>query len=408
MKRFIVFLMLLGFTCPLFAHGDKVIPQVADGQGIIRTIVTLYNISDEQAITLMVLKFKHQDGSAWTLATNQGAASEFSVNLGPRQTMRVETDGNSQQLTAGYAVIVDNEIGYSPYSVDYVLGISVVYEIRSGNQLVDTVSVSVGQPTNSFVFPVDVDVSHNLLAGFAIVNLNSNQNTINLTTRESTNPPTGKISTGTPAQFVLGPGQQRSEFLHQNLFPSMQKFRGIIEGVSSGPVSILALQQTPASVGVQYSTLTPVYRDALRSDTRIAIFQPKVGESTPLDLDNLISDYHGNSDMGEGGNWDLAYVTVDSKTRQLVPQNGATVAPLGVMDDKQFDALGLRYLKGQSYSTGLISISDNPDANLNLAFGVRTNLGQFGKFRIVDAPNSVDVRTGAKTVHLTIEAFIFR
>src|SRR5437867_8208745 len=171
-----IFAVIFLGAVPVFARGDKVIPQMADGQGVIRTKFDITNLSPRQRITKVKVLFFHQDGSAWTIATNQGTASEIPLSLGLNQTIRIETLANTPVQTAGYAIVRNSETTNSTYADDFEVSVSVYYEILSGSNVVDTVSVPVGDPTVSWIFPVEIDLSRSLYTGFAIVNLSNSTN----------------------------------------------------------------------------------------------------------------------------------------------------------------------------------------------------------------------------------------
>src|SRR5262245_56744160 len=98
---------------PALAHGDIVVPQVADGLGAdgtrYKTKFDIVNLSQLEKITKVKLIFSRQDGTAWSLGTNQGTGSEFTLSLGPLQTIRIETNG-TPALTSGYAIVRNTEI----------------------------------------------------------------------------------------------------------------------------------------------------------------------------------------------------------------------------------------------------------------------------------------------------------
>src|SRR4030095_1540605 len=338
-----LFLLLRSF--PLWAHGDKAIPQVFDGGGVGRTKFDLTNLSPEFPISKLSVQFFGQDGSPWTVTTNQGTGTSFNLNLGPFQTTRIETTGASPSLTVGYAIVRNTE-RTTQFAEDFEVAITVFFEILNGPNVVDTVSVPVGQPTVSFAFPVEMDNAVNLFTGFAIVNLTDADNNVALTLYESTTsgssiPPP---NSGT-VNLTLNSRQQRAQFLNEsNLFPTRTKFKGMLLGFSSGPVAILALLQTGTPFGVQFATLVPAYQDALRRNTHMYLQQ-----GLPLDADLPISDYTGNSE--DSAPWDILYETLSPTMRRLVPQSGAMVAPIGVRSDNQFDnEVTLEVLPGLVYT----------------------------------------------------------
>ena len=297
------------------------IPQVFDGGGVGRTKFDFTNLSPEFPITKVSVQFFRQDGSPWTITTNQGTGTSFNLNLGPFQTTRIETTGASPSLTVGYAVVRNTE-RTTQFAEDFEVAITVFFEILNGPNVVDTVSVPVGQPTVSFSFPVEMDNAANLFTGFAIVNLTDADNNVALWLYDATTsgtaippPDSGMVN------VALGARQQRAQFLNEsNLFPTRTKFKGMLLGFASGPVAILSLLQTSTPFGVQFATLVPAYQDALRRNTHMYLQQ-----GLPLDADLPVSDYTGNSD--DTAPWDILYETVSATARRLSPPGGRLGCP---------------------------------------------------------------------------------
>jgi len=121
----VVLALFSGVVRTGFSRGDKYIPQVVNGPGW-STKFDLTNISPDTIIRNMRLSFYTNSGAKWTVPTNQGTGSDFTLTIGPKQTLRFETTGGST-MGAGYAVLYDEEPGNTEFSDDYVLGISVFY-----------------------------------------------------------------------------------------------------------------------------------------------------------------------------------------------------------------------------------------------------------------------------------------
>jgi hypothetical protein len=413
---FVGLFFLLLQAVPALAHGDKVIPQVPDGTGgdgkTFRTKFDLTNLGPDPstAITKVKVLFFRQNGSPWTLATNLGTASEFTLNLGAFQTLRLETLGNSAQLTAGYAIVRSAE-ATSIFSEDYEVALTVFYEVSQGGKVTDTVSVPVGQPTVAWSFPVQIDNSQLLYTGFAIVNLytgssnsgNSNNITLRLWAAGSTS--SANATDGGTATLTLAPNEQRAVFLYPTLFSNQSKFKGMLLGYSDGPVAILALLQTPTASGPQYATMVPSYADALRRNTYMYIRQ-----GWPLDADLPVSDYWANAQ--DKAPWDVNYVTDTSDTskRRLEAQSGAGFAVLGTLDNTQFDDnVTIETLRGLDYSTTVIDLS-NSSSNLaaNFAFAIKTGLGRYVKVRIADVITRQDNNSQPVFRDLALEMYIYK
>lgn len=406
-----VLLLVCLFSAPVFARGDRVIPQIADGPGI-RTKLDITCLADyaDGAITKMKLQFFRQDGSKWSLQTSVGTGSEFDLSIGQRITYRIETQGASASQSAGYAVIKDLETGVSEWATDYRIGISVFYEIKSGSSVADTVAVPVGQPTVSWVFPTEISTSQNLYTGFAIVNLAGSDNKVQFDLwglGVSDNPDSTAI-------FTLRAGQQRAEFLTQTLFPTKTNFKGTITATSEKPVAVLTLLQTAALGGVQYATIAPEYRDGLRNNCNLYLSQVALTEFPPLymplDADDLRADYFRNGSE-DGYSWDVVYETQSKTARRLVAQNGAEISAIGKREPKDFDNLSLSDLVARTYvANGIIDLSDGAatparDAG-TYAFAIKTNLGRYAKVRIAKV---ITISSGTDTYYdLVVEVYTFR
>ncbi len=428
---FLLFCALVAAVVPALAHGDKIIPQVPDGIGadgtIWRTKFDLINLGPDPStrITKIKLLFFKSDGTKWGVATNMGSTSEIALDLGAFQTIRIETLGNSNPLTSGYVIIRSLE-GTTYFAEDYELGISVFYEVRKGSNVIDTVSVSTGQPTIAWVFPAEIDASNNLYTGMAIVNNTDFVNPITLRFWTAGTPTGGSATDGGGGIFTLKAREQRAFFLSDSLqlqpipnvtpavpLPSLSKFKGMVLATSYYPISTLALLQTPTPTGVQYATMVPSYADALRRNTYVYLRQ-----EFPLDADLPVVDYFGNAD--DTAPWDLLYQTVTNTTRQLVPQSGAGVAPIGLRNSHEFDGdadgqngviannVTLEYLQGLNYTTNSLDMSDNStNLTLGYAFAIKTGLGRYVKARIADYITRTNA-DGSAYKDLALELYIYK
>jgi hypothetical protein len=405
-----------------FSRGDKIIPQVVDGPGWV-TKFDLSNISSVIPISNMQLSFYKNDGTKWTLQTNQGTGSDFALNLGAMQTLRVETLGSSSPTTSGYAVIYDNESVNSDYSEDYVLGISVFYVYSTSSGVADTVTVSVTQPTAAANLPLQMDYTKLTYSGLAVVNWFKSSPTAT--------PSTNVVSItlysengsqyGTTKTITLGSGNQQWAGYLDNaaLFPELKTniFKGMAQITSDGPIALLGLLETRAGDGnPQYATLASVDRESLRRNTYMVLLQSSKDASPymPLDLDNFASDYFRNNDGTEAYSWDLEYKysSTNRTNRYLQPFNGAGLSSMGTEDDASFDDISLPTLKGLTYSTSAtIDLSGSTDYT-KFAFAVHTDIGNYAKVRIVRIITTTDTTTVPGTTltnkDLVLEVCIYK
>jgi hypothetical protein len=410
-----VALALVARVRPALAHGDIVVPQVADGPAgdgtLFKTKFDIPNLSQVERITSVKVLFFRQDGTPWSIATSQGTASEFTLNLGRLQTIRIQTSGSSTTLTSGYAIVRNTEIT-SVYSEDFEVGVSVFYEITRGTTVIDTVSVPTSQPTVWFAVPVEADVARNLLSGLAIVNLDtSSSNRIDLRLWNATTPTSSDPMDFGTVSFTLNAKEQRARFLTESgLYSTRTIFKGLLVGIAERPVAVLALLQTPTTGGVQYATLVATNKDALRTSTFMYLRQ-----GFALDADVPQSDYFGNVD--EDLFWDVLFETISTTSRRLTPQSGATIASIGALTDDQFDNVTLSDLQAGkitltsstitfTFGTSAISL-DNSSANLAVgyAFAIKTGLGRYVKVHVGDV-----ITRGSDTTKrdLALEIYVYR
>jgi hypothetical protein len=395
--------MLVFAAIPALAHGDIIVPQVADGSGSdgtrYKTKFDISNLSQVEKITKVKVIFSRQDGTAWSLGTNQGTGSEFTLSLGPLQTIRIETNGTAS-LTAGYAVIRNPEIT-TVFSEDFEVSVTAFYEVSRSSGVVDTVSVPTSQPTVWFAVPVETDTAANILSGLAIVNLDpSSANRVELRLWQATSPSSGNPTDLGTVTFTMSAREQRARFLNETgLYPNRTTYKGLLVGITEKPVAILALLQTPAGGSVQYATLAATRKDALRTSTYMYLRQ-----GFALDADIPQSDYFGNTD--ENLFWDVLYETQSNTQRRLLPQSGAQVSSIGIRTDTQFDNLTLEELQAMSYSTTAVSLNDG-SANLaaGYTFAIRTGLGRYAKVHVGEIVTRVSDTTKRD---LVLEMYVYR
>jgi hypothetical protein len=384
-----------------FSRGDKIIPQIVDGPGW-ATKFDITNVSSAVNVGKMRLVFYHNNGKLWTLQTTLGTGSSYTLSIGPRQTLRVETLGATQPVSAGYAVIYDEETDNSAYSEDFVLGISVYYVVLNGTSVVDTVTVTVPQPTALAKFPVEIDNVKNINSGLAVANLSGATNAIKIDLFRSDW--VGVAPDYLPdysANFNLASGEQQGMYLDNSaLFPNLKSFKGMAEITADGPIALLGLLSTVASDGTaRYSTLVPVDMESLRRNSYLAMLQAETDANPfmPLDLDNMVSDFYRVTGNPDGYSWDFAYqygttnIPSDTTTRYLKAYNGAAIVSLGSYDAAAFDAISLSTLKGLTYAANNSIDLSGPNLYLRRTFAVHTDLGNYAKmriFRIIGTPAS--------------------
>jgi hypothetical protein len=393
--------LMIAFAAPAFAHGDKVIPQVADGVNssdgtAFRTKFDITNLDVSNTLSNVTLLFFQQNGSPWTVATNQGTGNQIRLNLGPRQTLRIETLGTAS-LKAGYAIVRNLE-ATTAYPDDYDVGVTVYFEIARGGAVIDTISVPVGQPTAYWTFPVQTAISQELVTGFAIVNPDEKTSrSIKLDLWQAGATPSSAATFYDTYTLNLNSKEQKAVYLNQ-LFPNLSSFRGSLEAESLNQqsVAVIALLQTPTPTGLQYATMVPTYFDNLVRSSAVLLVQDYA-----LDVDMLVSDYLAVDSRP----WDVLFEVSSTNTasRGLTAQNGAKLAIIGSLGYDAFDGVSLSQLIDLKPSLDRIDMSDgSSNLQADFCFAVRTNLGRYAKIRVSR------VITEGTARNLGLEAYVYR
>jgi hypothetical protein len=338
----------------------------------------------------MRLAFFNDDGTPWNLQTNLGTGSFTLPALQARQTIRVQTTGTGA-IDTGYAVIFDEEEENSTFSEDFVLGISVFYQVSSGTGVVENVSIPVREPTAVATAPMEINAAQGIFSAVAIVNAADVSNQIQLSLFNSNG-----TQQSTTKTITLAPREQRTAFLDfdPQLFPGLQSFSGMAEFIGERPFVLLSLRQTRAAdFSQQYTLLVPVDKESLRRNSYMVLLQAATDNRPlmPIDIDGFTSDFYRVADGTEAFSWDLEYRYRDPDTtdRFLRPVNFAEIVSLGFRDDGQFDELSLPALKALTTYSG--NDLDLDPATEGQTFAIRTDLGNYAKARIFRIINTVGV-----------------
>ncbi len=420
---------------PALAAGDKVIPHVVDGvqdaTTRYRTKLDIMNLSPHPGttITRVTVYFFNSNGTPWPITLKDPVTklpttvNSYTLNLGYAQTLRLETLGTGA-LNAGYAIVRNLEVPVAQSDPDFhpeywpdsrEVSTTVYFEVLRGNDIMDTVSVPVAQPSISFLFPVEIDLANGINTGFAIVNLTDAANNVTLYLSENTDPSQSgdAIDAGnTTVRLDAGANKKKVDFL-SNLFAGKTKFKGMVYGASEGPVATLSLVQSNsyfngAWSGVQFATVTPAYLDSLRRNTLMYMVP-----GTALDADLPGVDYfptpmtNGVPDSYYSLAWDVV-LSATGTSRQLVPQPGTLIARLGIKSGTDFDNITLPNLDPTvvNFSTNAINLSDQSgDFTQGFCFAIKTNLGKYVKVRIRTV---VTYDTGSADSEMALEIFVYK
>jgi hypothetical protein len=403
-----ILLVLVFFgAIPVFGHSDRIITHLVDGLSPdgtgYRTKIDVVNLGPWRADGSLTLKntriyFYQENGQPWSLTTNLGAGNQFPLDLQSAATLRIETLAKGA-LAGGYAVVRSLE-QTTAYAEDLDIGITAYYEVITAGKVVDTVSVPIGQPTVSCVFPAQNNAPENMLTGLAVLNLAEAANTLKIQLVDANGKGRGEpVNLTLDAAAGVNSRVKRALFLNQ-LFPGSDSFKGSVYLTASGPVSVLVLLQSQINLQtgtlLQYATLVPSYLDTLRTNTFMYLPQ-----GFPLDADIPVVDYTNNT--GDPTPWDLVY----SSSRRLTVQPGAAVAPIGMAakDNAFFDkTLTQEYLRGLPYSQNTIDLTY---VGIGYGFAVRTGLGRYVKVRVADVIR-VGYPDGTVLQDLALEVYVYR
>ena len=225
-RRLFAFLAVLLFPGLLFAglparfHD---IAQVGDGGGF-RTVFLIEN-QNAQAATV-TLRFFKDDGSPLSLNVGGGDGVSFTTVIPP--------GGMKKLSTAGVAAAP--QVGWAQLSSTVEVGAEVLFELFSSGRLVAQAAVESPGPVD--LFDLFVDQADGGSTGVALANLSAvgsvrilfvlrDENGVERASRTISLPALGHV-----AQFV------------SELFPASAGLRGTLHVEASGPVTVVALQQT--------------------------------------------------------------------------------------------------------------------------------------------------------------------
>jgi hypothetical protein len=276
-----------------------------------------------------------------------------------------------------------------------------------GNDIIQTVSVPIGQPTVSWSFPVEIDktITPYLLTGFAMVNLADVANPVTIDLYSSDGKKAMSASYTLSSTSPTTP-KKSARFLDESgFFPSIRTFKGMAFVLSDYPVAFLSLLQTPTPGGdVQYATLVPTYLDSLRHNTLMYLPQ---GNSLDADLP-AVDYFHDETspiDTYYETPWDLLFETVSQTGRKLTPVYGATVSVIGNQNDVAFDNVSIEDLISRTYTSGSIDLGDGSGYLVSgFTFAIKTGLGHYVKVRVRGV-----IAYGDSTYRdLTLEVYVFK
>ena len=223
--------MTLGLAPTLVAGTPSFIhefAQVGDGGGIRSVFLVLNQNAGEVTITL---EFFKDDGTALTLTIEGTTASSFEFKAPARGTLRLQTSGSSATAQAGWARL----------TATGAVGAQLLFEILVDGKLVTQAAVEPTGPLRAFDLFMRAGDGTN--SGIALANItNISAVNVRLTLRNNKGE---EIATKTVQVASQG---HLAQFISE-LFSEVGDIDGSLHGEASGPVTVIALQQTGLVLG---------------------------------------------------------------------------------------------------------------------------------------------------------------
>ena len=210
---------------PSFTHEFA---QVGDGGGVRSVFLVLNQNAVEVTINL---EFFRDDGTPLTLTIGETTASRFEFKAAAGGTLRLKTAGSSAVAQTGWARLTSTG----------GVGAQLLFEIVVNGSLVTQAAVESTGPIR--VFDLFMRAVGGTNSGVALANLTDvNAINVRLTLRNAQGQDVATktvqiASDGHLAQFIT------------ELFPEVGEIDGSLHGEASGPVTVIALQQTGAVLG---------------------------------------------------------------------------------------------------------------------------------------------------------------
>lgn len=228
--------LLLCSAVPAFAaipSLDHSFAQIGAGGGI-RSVLLVFN---PNALAVKVtLELFGDDGSPLSLEFDGVESAKFERQIAANGTGRIVISSASALPTAGWARLVSER----------PVGAQVLFEIVAADKLVTQAAVEALPPVSRADLFADRSAGSN--TGVAICNPSDSSTVV---VRLKLKDEAGQILGST--DIVLPPKGHAAKFVSQ-LFPQVKSFKGGLNVVSTGDVSLIALQQT----GLVLGTVSPI------------------------------------------------------------------------------------------------------------------------------------------------------
>lgn len=239
--------------------GGGVLTHIVDGGGT-QTTITLVNVDSQPAP--YTLTFYGSDGNPVTFQTSAGpTTSPLSGTLNPNSSAIITTNGGSNSLTEGWALLLTGQNGQTTTDtngiVHYAIAGSAVFSlVLPGNPVADAqVPLDTGFDT-IFELPFDYTTA---LTGVALANADSvHPMTVNVTAYDLSGNP---IALQTSS--IQLPGLGHTSFMLTDKFPELSGKQGkiVFSGTATsdnqnGYINVLGLRANLANTSL--STVTPI------------------------------------------------------------------------------------------------------------------------------------------------------
>ena len=368
-RRWCLLPVVLTLSClGLSAQNVYNLPQIADGLGVITTLIA-FNNSNEAATVIVSLT----DNNGDSLNINfpgLGNTTPYFFNLPAGETRFFESagEGVGNQIGVGAGVVIS--------TAD--IGISSVFSIFNGEDLLTEAGVGASDAVLDFALAVDTGGSLN--TGIAIQDLSGSSNELTFTLFDQGPASSGNSTQGAPLQttrtlpgdghlslFVGGPG---------GLFPGVSGRRARLVVNAEAEVAAVTLRQD--SSGAPLTTLPIVTLDSSKTSFEL----PQIADGSLVTTQFIFFGLGGASPAGGGAG------TVDL----TLTDNAGAPYPVGLSNGQSGNVFSFPL----GPSDALFVETDGQGSNLAGAAQVTSTIpiGVTAVFRLLDGSGGVSTEAG--------------
>jgi hypothetical protein len=287
MRRiFLLSLLFLSATIPVYAQRYAVFPQFASGAGW-STEIFLAN-QGLATVSGIVITFYDNNGVPLPVTSNLGSGSVFNLSLNAGATQVIQVTPGSTTIT-GYVVV------RYPFSLAAVTA-SEVFRFEQGGIVSTEVGVPQQSADNNFSFPVEINSSAGIVTAVAFANPTFDSATAQPQTLV-VNLINGDGSLQKTVAVPLLAGQHMAIYLNQpQLFPGLDNFTGSASVSSPLAVGVLALRQDKQAFGGIATDTGPVISPFAVGGSAITEVEPNnsAAQAQLLPGTSLVTGFVGN------------------------------------------------------------------------------------------------------------------